>query len=421
MKINDIKKLLKANKSINDYVIEYSKKESSELFFVLKNLEINRATSTEDLAIRVYVDVKYKRGSSVVTVTSADDEKTLSKKINDAIKKAKNALNPYYPVASKQTSINNKVSLKESLNSIALKTADAILKADKYKDGWINSTEIFVSKNTYEFYNSKGVHHHDEKLKVEFEIIPTWSNKKEEYELYDYFKSNKLDAKVITNEVNEKLNLAKLRSEAKTLKDVKLPKDLPVLIYGEMNDLIVDNIKNDLSYGTLYAHSNHYNVKDVLSNNKMNFTLKANIPGVVNSRSYDSSGLVLSSKAIIKDGKVVSTHGDLRNGYYLKVNKPSGQYSACLISGDTLAYNKKPHIIIDHFSSPQLESSSGYFGGEVRLARYFDGKKYIPLTSFTISGNLYEGLKDIKFSKEETTTSSYKGPKYFIFNNMHIQ
>ena len=67
-----------------------------------------------------------------------------------------------------------------------------------------------------------------------------------------------------------------------------------------------------------------------------------------------------------------------------------------------------------------MEDSSGYFGGEVRLARYFDGEKYVPLTSFTVSGNIYKSLKNVKFSNEMTTTRSYKGPKYFIFNDLDI-
>ena len=42
---------------------------------------------------------------------------------------------------------------------------------------------------------------------------------------------------------------------------------------------------------------------------------------------------------------------------------------------ETMPYKKKPHLIIETFSAPQLESDSGYWGGEVRLARYYDGKK----------------------------------------------
>ena len=67
-----------------------------------------------------------------------------------------------------------------------------------------------------------------------------------------------------------------------------------------------------------------------------------------------------------------------------------------------------------------MESDSGYWGGEVRLARYFDGKKYIPLTGFSIAGNLYEDLRKVEFSRQEKTTSRYKGPEYLIFKGIKI-
>ena len=423
MKLKDINKILKANKKISDYEIISSKKESSELFFVLKKLEINRATSTESISINVYVDSKDLRGSSTVLVTSADDERSFNKKVNDAIKKAKSALNKYYPLSCNQKKIDNKLSKTEDLNQLAKKVADAILKADHYKKGWINSTEVFVSRTTLEFINSNGVKQKEERLNIEFEIIPTWSNEKEEFELYKYYKSNKLDSKAITAEVEEILNLAKARSNAVKLNKVKIKKGTPVLIQGEMANLIVDTIEENATYMSKFMHQNHYELKDAVSNNKFDLTLKSNIKGCFNSRSFDGNGVTLSSKKLIKEGKLVNNYGDIRFGYYLlnDASKVSGNYSVCQISNyDTFAYKRKPHIIIDHFSSPQMEADSGYFGGEVRLARYVDGKKYIPLTSFTLSGNIYDALKDVKFSKEEVTTNSYKGPKYFIFDTLKL-
>ena len=63
MKKNDIIKCLKANKDISDYEITFRKKESRELFYVLKHLEINRAVSVEEAAIDIYVDKDDKKGS----------------------------------------------------------------------------------------------------------------------------------------------------------------------------------------------------------------------------------------------------------------------------------------------------------------------------------------------------------------------
>ncbi len=420
MKVKDIKTILKANKNISDYEISIVDKDSRELFYVLDHLEINRAVKVSNTKIEIYVSNNKTIGSSTITLTAADDEKSLNKKINDAIKKAKAVKNVYYPLASKTENIVEVSKSNRDLNDIASKVAKAVFKADVYKNGWINSTEIFVSEYKEEFINSKGVDHKSNSFKIELECIPTWSNKKEEFELYKYYKSNKIDYKQISVEVDEILKLAKDRANALTLKDVELPSDIKVLVKNDMLETIVSNLTNDLSYRSTFMKYNHYNINDTISNNEFNLTMKGTISGCADSRKYDNHGVVLKSKKIITNGKAKANHGDIRFGHYLNVDKVTGTYPVCQIDATPSDYKKQKHLIIETFSSPQLEESSGYWGGEVRLARYFDGKKYIPLTGFSIAGNIYEDMKNVEFSKEETTSPIYKGPKYFIFNNLKI-
>lgn len=420
MCVEELIALLKKETSISAFEITKTTKQSSELFFVKKGMELNRATNTEDIVIDVYVDQDEQRGSSKVIVTSADDADTIGAKLASAVQRAKLAMNPYFPLAEKQDCVDTEVQIPESLNEIAIKVADAIMAVDCYKDGQLNATEIFVSKITKEFYNSSSVAQREEKFSIEFETIPTWSNHAEEFELYKYYRNNKFDAESIKEEVTQILQLSKERSEAKKTSDVGLPKDLPVLVYGEMASLIVRNVVDNASYMSKVTQSNHYEVGDRISKNPFSVTLKGSIPGCINSADFDEHGVALTSLALIKDGKLIDTFGDIQFGHYAGVKNPSGNYKVCEITGETSDFVSKPHIIIDHFSAPQLESASGYFGGEVRMARYFDGEKYIPLSSFTVTGNIYEDIKDIRFSKENTTTVNYTGPKYFIFDHMHI-
>lgn len=420
MKTKDIKAILEANKNVSDYEITISDKDSRELFYVLDNLEINRAVIVKTTKIEVYVSDEETVGSSIVTLTAADDEKTLAKKVSAAVKKAKAAKNQYYPLAAKTKNINESKKSARDLNDIASKVAKAVFKADVYKNGWINSTEIFVSEYREEFINSRGVKHKAAYFRIEVECIPTWSNAKEEFELYKFYKTNKIDYKQITSEVDEILKLAKDRSNAKTLKDVKLPKDIKVLVKNDMLETIVSNLAGDLSYRELFMKQNHYKVNDSVSSNKFNLTMKAAISGCADSRKYDNHGVVLKSKKIISEGIVKSNHGDIQFGHYLGLKKLTGSLPVCELEAEGIDHKQDKHLIIETFSSPQLEESSGYWGGEVRLARYFDGKKYIPLTGFSIAGNIYEDMNTVEFSKEELTTAIYKGPKYFIFKDLKI-
>ena len=207
MKKNEILKCLKANKSISDYEFIITDKDSRELFYVLDHLEINRAVKTHSDVVKVYVNDKKTVGSSVVNITAADDATSLTKKLNNAVKKAKAAKNKYYPLPEKTVNIIDKPLKVKELNDIASNIAKAAMEADIYEEGWINSTEIFVSSLTTEFINSKGIDHKTYGFKVEIEVIPTWSNKKEEIELYKFIETNEIDYERVTKEVREILLL----------------------------------------------------------------------------------------------------------------------------------------------------------------------------------------------------------------------
>ena len=83
--------------------------------------EINRAVSVEEAAIDIYVDKDDKKGSSMVVITSADNEKTLKAKLSAAVKKALSAMNKHYPLAEKSQNIIEKEPKKLDLNSVANK------------------------------------------------------------------------------------------------------------------------------------------------------------------------------------------------------------------------------------------------------------------------------------------------------------
>ena len=420
MKKSEILACLKANKNISAYELSILDKDSRELFYVLDHLEINRAVKVKTIFIKVYVNDSKSTGVSTVVVTAADDAKSLSSKLTKAVSRAKAAKNPYYPLAEKKENLKDIKNDKKDLNEVATKVAKAVFKADVYKNGWINSTEIFVSKFKEEFINSNGVDHISESFKIEVECIPTWSNKKEEFELYKFYESNKTDYKKITEEIDEILNLAKARSVAKTLKDIKLAEDVKVLVKNDMLEYIVRTFAADLNYRSQFMHDNHYSKGDKISDTPFDLSMKPVIAGCSASRKFDSHGTLLSAVRLIAKGVAKNTYGDVQFGYYNKEEKISGNLPVAQIKADGVEYKKTPHLIIENFSSPQLESDSGYWGGEVRLARYFDGKKYIPLTGFSIAGNIYEDIRNVKFSKEEGQTSRYKGPKYMIFEGIKI-
>ena len=160
-----------------------------------------------------------------------------------AVNKAKATLNKAYKLPEADKNIKKVFKKKPDLNDIALKCANAVFKADKYKEGYINSTEIFVSDITEEFISSKGIHHQVESLRINIEAIPSWKSEKEEVELYEMYESSSLDEAGITKRMNEVLNNAKERSMAETLKEVNRMQDIS---NGEPKTLVLYKKENNL-------------------------------------------------------------------------------------------------------------------------------------------------------------------------------
>lgn len=420
MNIKEIISCLKENRQLSGYEISTVSKDSRELFYVLKRLEINRAVRVDSVAISLYVNKDDKTGTTIIKVTPADDRDSLNRKIEAGIVKASASLNKYYPLVETQERIDSRDENEYDLNQIATEVAKAVFAADVYEDGWINSTEIFVSRKENGFINSNGVEHHCSSFKIEVEVIPTYRGEKEEVELYKYYESGSIDYNRITEEINEVLNNAKGRTVATTPKQIGMKDKMRVLVKGEMLQLLLDNFASQLSYSSKYQKENHYEINDTVSDNGIDISMVSEAEGCCNSQKFDSHGVVLKEKKIIENGKATGLWGDIRYGYYLNEKDVTGNLPVIKLEAEGFDYKNEPYLIIENFSSPQLEEASGYWGGEVRFARYYDGEKVVPLTGFSISGNIYEDIKNVKVSEEKDILPDYCGPKYLIFDDITI-
>ena len=184
-----MEKLVRVLNKVNEvsaWKISQVHTKSSELFYVLDKLETNRATDTVDYTITVYVDKDGKRGSSDFNVYSYMNEEELINKIKENVYAATFALNEFYeiPSCSKVEIESSKSNLKDvSFNEMLPQIVKAVFKANAYKEGKINATEIFLYEITERIVNSKGVDVSSTSYKGNIEFIPTWIGEKEEVEL----------------------------------------------------------------------------------------------------------------------------------------------------------------------------------------------------------------------------------------------
>ena len=426
IKTEEIKALLEKDPEVSAYEIKAVENEGKQLYYVLGKLETSRAVSSEDIRVSVYHDFETFRGSSNFNVTANDDAESIAAKIRDCVAKAKQVKNPYYPLAENQKSVQDKKELKEKVSASLKNVADALFAANHFANTDMNATEIFADVDHVRFLNSNGVFHSYDKLSLFIESIPSYNAEEDEYELYFSTRKGSFSCEGLTEEMEEELKNVRYRAEAKTLKEVDLPANIPVVVKSSMIGYLMGYFASQLSYQSTYYQSNHFKVGDVVSQKPFSLTLKGEEEGALASSPIDENGLHLGQTKVIDKGVAAARWGDLRFGTYLKEEQITGNYHVIVmdeyepISEEEFA---QPHITIMNFSAPQLDDSSGYFGGEVRLALYENKGEIIPLTGFSISGNIFEAIHTAEFSEECEVSNgriSFKGPKYLILKNMSI-
>ena len=433
-----MEKLINILKSsdIAAYKINIIEKEGSELFYVLDKLETSRAVNIKEVEVTIYIDHEDKRGSASFTYYDYMSEEEVREIIKEKIYAAGFALNPYYEIASKTDEKPIKIHSNfenKPLNELAQDTARAIFRSKKFEEGFLSATEVFISKSNVRIINSNGVDVSEVRYEGFVEIIPSYGNPENEVETYNSFSFSNFDADWITNKINELIDLTKARFEAKPL---EVKEGLKVIIEDEGVPAIFSYFTGDLSYARKVTGQNRSEIGDSVQGDNVEgdlFTIDM-VPfdseAAIGS-GFDNDGVVLKPQNLVKDGKATNRYGSCQYGFYAGEKHPTGILPITKVEAGkkTLEEMKsEPYVRCCKFSSFQLESNSGYFGGEVRLGFYFDGEKEIPVTGFSIGGTLKELSGKIVLSKEKVaeakfvfdTYRGYSGPKYLEIKGMNV-
>ena len=396
------------------------KKKTTELYYILDKLETNRATCETLYNVTVYVKDKNKVGASTFDIYPYMDNEEIMRKIEYNKINAQYALNDYYELPKYEhlhhRDINTKLA-NEPLEVLE-EVKDAIFSVKS--DAYLSATEFFLSEIDERLINSNGIDMKQKKYRLDIELIPTYKD----VEIYKMLKLENYDIDELKNEVKELLDLAIQRYEAKNL---DLDEEVNIILENDEVAQLLSFFTDDLTYGAKYKLINineiNNSVQGEIIGDKLNIKMMPYYPGCINSTDFDSDGVLLKEIELIKDGVAKNMYGSYRFGYYLKETNPTGILPITVVEEGSKTFNDfkdNKYLRCVRFSNMQLDNNTGFFGGEVRLGFLYDGKKEIPVTGFSISGNINELKKELYLSKEMVTLPDYHGPKYILIKGMKI-
>lgn len=421
---NKVINILKNTSGISDWKVNTIRTESTELFFVHKNLETVRSTDTTEIKVTLYVSHDGKLGEATFSVYSSYDEA----KINEEIEKAKAKANlvSNQPYALPQNEGGEYVSDSNFVNYephvLASLISKACFEADSVEGGSINALEIFVYKDVISVTNSCGIEKSQIKYRAMVEAIPTF-NGEESVELYEQYNFTEFDHNLVREEIAKKMHEVKDRYSAKA-PEGKL--ECPVILDAPELEQLFDNFIGNLNFSAVYQHSNAFSLGDDIQKDavgdRITLTMCGAVKGSVRSSAFDGDGVTLVDRRIIENGKASALWGGNRYAQYLS-ETATGNLGCISVECGTLTNEEKtskPYFRCASMSGLQVDIYNDYIGGEVRLGYYFDGEKEIPVTGISISGKLSAALVNMRLSNEAITYESYHGPKCAIFEGIEI-
>lgn len=421
--IKQIIKSLNASECITDWIIQKISTHSSQAFYVMEKLETRRLVDTTEYHVTVYKNFSEGEvsftGSSSFVLSHPLSKNELMKKIEVAAYAAQFVKNKAFKLVEggkkkswKQMPFSTEpFALLEQIASCFFSVSELHCR--------FNALEAFYNTITTNTVSSKGVNYQKTLHKVAVESIPSFDGPLNKVELYKHYNYTSINLDVIKNDAIDALKDVKARYDAKAVENLR---KADVIIKDEDLKNLFDNLIENYSYDAVYLHTTDKVIGDFIQKDVTGEFLTISLIPSSKADAFDSDGVLLSPVKVVDKGILVNYYGSNKYAYYLGL-KPSGMMNTIKVEKGKSTYaqmTKKPHLEIIALSGIQIDMYSGYIGGEVRLANYFDGFVNHPVSGFSFSGNIEKSLSTLALSKETTIIQGYQGPKYLKIKNMEI-
>ncbi|MCR2046793.1 metallopeptidase TldD-related protein [Acetatifactor muris] len=418
-----IERILSALKrsGVELYQITETREESAELFFIRKSLDMQRRKEIRQAQVVVYKEFtegeNHMLGSASVQIQDSFTGEEMEEMFRDALYAAGFVRNKYYELYAGQKEASAEDNLPDtSLTEMAELFTEALYAEDTETDVFLNSAEVFATKTTCHILNSRGVNVSYRKSRIQGEFVVQCIDG-QDVETYQDFAYNDLNTEALRKKVRDTLEMTRARAKA-----VSAPPagEYRVMISGpyvkQIFSYYVERSDSYMIYPKYSAFQEGCEVQgEKVEKDRINLTLKALEP-------YSAEGIPMRDRELIRDGKLKLIHGSNRYAYYLGL-EPTGNYRCCKAEAGNVSVEEMkaaPYLEIVNFSDFQMDSFTGHFGGEIRLAFWYDGERKIPVTGGSINGNILEAQKNLLFSREMQTEETFEGPVSVCMEGINV-
>ncbi|UCF99736.1 MAG: hypothetical protein JSV89_09400 [Spirochaetaceae bacterium] len=437
MMIERLRQVLGGVRGVSAWRIIDRQIEGQELFFVRRDVDMQRSKDVRHTAVTVYRDFqegeKKYRGSVVIQIHPTYSEGEIRSLIEQSLDSARYVRNEVYPLVeprSESPRYPESSLVARPLEEWLSPLAETIYSQEN-EGASINSAEIFLNRTDTRIVNSLGLDVSFRRYAGYVELIVEDNGKARtggsngEVELYREMSFSEFDADTLAAQVREQLRYCRDRAAARPTPHLGR---FPVLITG---DPVADFFQYYLTHSaaeSVYSGLSTAKVGqsiqgDGISGDRLTLTLEPFLKNSPVSAPVDADGFALGSARIIDSGTLERYWGPLRFCHYLDV-APTGAIGNVIVAPGSKTgkeLRQEPHLEVVYFSAFISEPLTGDFGGEIRLAYFQDanGKRY-PVSGGSVSGNIRDVQAKMHFSREIRSTAGFQGPLSILLPEISV-
>ncbi len=420
--IKRLKEILGGVEEISAWRIIDRQIQGQELFFIRRDVDMQRSKDVRHTAVAVYRDFqegknRY-RGSVLVQVHPTYTSEEIRALIHQSLDSAQYVRNEHYPLVapgSEALEFPESGFAARSLEQWLVPLAETIYDQEDGEEARINSTELFLDRVETRIINSLGLDVGYNSYEGYLELIVESSGSAGKVELYREMSFSDFDPEALAAEVRQQLRYCRDRAVARPAPHLKR---CPVLISGDpVSDFfqyyLTQSAAESVYSGISKAKVGESIQGEEIAGDAINLILEPYLKNSPSSAPYDYDGFAVHSTRIIEAGVMKRYWGSLRFCHYLDV-PPTGAFRNFSVTPGSKAREElrcAALLEVVSFSDFIAEPLTGDFGGEFRLAYYTDpdGQRY-PVTGGSVSGNIRDVQAQMYLSRETQSTTGFQGP-----------
>ena len=401
-----------------------STKRGWEFYFIRHQLDQNRAVETKTYTVHLYKALEGGAllGSATGEISPTASEAEIDKTLETVLFQASLVKNPYYTLQDRPVDIPEKTA-RVDVEKIAEDFLRAFRAVRETETEDINSYEVFVSEIDRRFENSKGVRYRCVYPTSSVDLVVNARRGGHEIELYRFYTSGTCDAKRIRADVEQLLRFGKDRLVAEPTP--KLGKGAVVFSTADAEEIysfFAARTNAAMKVRQLSDWEPGKPICEGATGDLVTLEALSSLPNSSKDFPVDAEGAVIRDRFLIRDGIVECFWGDRQFSSYLGL-KDSSNASNFRVSGgreSAEAVRSGDYLEVVEFSDFQVDSIAGDIAGEIRLGYWHHGGETTVVTGGSVTGNMLEAMKTMRFSAETVQYDGFVIPAVTRLEDLRI-